>query len=136
MRRYKFLTKDDVYTALNKLRDAFLAAKNGEDVEEIMNGLLTTDERLKIGRRIIIAEMIRSGISFDEIVNSLKVGKNTVMYMARKHEMYPQFVDLIVARQNKVEKEYRKRAYRRTGGSGLVFKRKEYTGFRRKDVER
>lgn len=29
MRRYKFLTKEDIYDTFNRLRDAFLAAKNG-----------------------------------------------------------------------------------------------------------
>lgn len=136
MRRYKFLTKDDIYDALNSLRDAFLAAKNGVEVEEIINGVLTTDERLKIGRRIIIAECIKSGMNFDEIVNTLKVGRSTIMYVARKLDQNPNFINLILARQKKVESEYKKRRYRLAGGAGLVFKRKEYTGFRRKDVDR
>ena len=53
MKRYTFLTKDDTYEALMRLRDAFLAAKNGKEVGEIINGLLSEDEKIKIGRRII-----------------------------------------------------------------------------------
>ena len=136
MRRYKFLSKEDIYEAINELRDAFLAAKNGAEVEEIINGILTTDERLKIGRRIIIARLIRSGITVDEIVSSLKVGRSTVMYVSRKLDQFPYFMDLIIARHKKVETEYIKNKYRSIGGSNLVFKKKEYTGFKRKDVER
>ena len=40
MRRYGFLTKTDTYEALNRLRDAFLAAKDGNEVNEIINGIL------------------------------------------------------------------------------------------------
>lgn len=136
MRRYKFLDKEEIYEALNRLRDAFLAAKNGLEVEEIIKGILTTDERLKIGRRIIIAECIRTGMGLDEIVDTLKVGKSTIMYVMRKLDQNPRFIDLILARQKKVESEYSKRRYRLIGSSYQVFKKKEYTGFKRKDVGR
>lgn len=136
MRRYKFLTKDDVYDAFNRLRDAFLAAKNGAEVEEIIKGLLTHDEKLKIGRRILVAEYIRDGLGIDEIAKTLKVGKNTIMNVAKKLDENSIFLDIIAKRKKKVENEYNSRKYRLIGGSQLVFKKKEYTGFRRRDVER
>lgn len=136
MRRYKFLTKEDIYDAFNRLRDAFLAAKNGEEVENIIKGLLTHDEKLKIGRRILIAESLREGLGIDEIAKTLKVGKNTIMSVAKKLDENSIFLDLIDKRRKTVESTYQKRKYRLVGGSQLVFKKKEYTGFRRKDVER
>lgn len=136
MRRYKFLTKEDVYDAFNRLRDAFLAAKNGDEVEEIIKGLLTHDEKLKIGRRILIAECLKDGIIIDEIAKNLKVGKNTIMNVARKLDENSIFLDLIAKRKKKVENEYSKKKYRFIGGSKLVFKKKEYTRFKRKNVER
>lgn len=136
MRRYKFLDKEDIYEAFNRLRDAFLAASDGTEVEQIINGILTTDERLKIGRRIIIAECLKAGIGINDIVNTLKVGKSTIMYVARKLDQNPNFMDLILERQKKVESEYSKKRYRLVGSSYQIFKRKEYTGFRRKDVKR
>ena len=136
MRRYRFLTKDDIYEALNRLRDAFLAANNGTEVEEIINGLLTHDEKLKIGRRILIAEYLKDGVGLDEIAKFLKVGKNTIMSVAKKLDESSAFLDLISQRRSKVEREYSKNKYRRIGGSQLVFKKREYTGFKRKDVKR
>lgn len=136
MRRYKFLTKDDIYDAFNRLRDAFLAAKNGDEVEEIIKGLLTHDEKLKIGRRILVAEYIKEGLGIDEIAKTLKVGKNTIMNVAKKMDENSIFLDLIAKRRKKVESEYNSRKYRLIGGSKLVFKKKEYTGFKRKDVNR
>lgn len=136
MRRYKFLTKEDIYDAFNRLRDAFIAARNGAEVEEIIKGLLTHDEKLKIGRRIIIAEYLRDGMRIDEIAKTLKVGKNTIMSVAKKLDDNSLFFDLINKRRKKVEDEYNRKKYRFLGSSKLVFKKREYTGFKRKDVER
>lgn len=136
MRRYKFLRKEDVYEALNKLRDAFLAAKDGNEVEEIINGILTHDEKIKIGRRILIAECLKLEKSLDEIAKMLKVGKNTITSVMKSLDMYPASFELISKRGNKVEKTYMQKKYRLIGGSTLVFKKREHTGFKRKDVKR
>lgn len=136
MRRYRFLTKEDIFEALNRLRDAFLAAEDGNEVNEIIHGLLTRDERLKIGRRIIIAEYILSGRSIEETGRELKVGKNTVVSIMRNLEEHPQTFELINKRSEKVKKEYSTKKYRLVGGSTLINKRREYTGFKRSDVKR
>lgn len=136
MRRYRFLEKEDIYEALNRLRDSFLAAKNGDEVEKIINCLLTSDERLKIGRRVIIAESLHSGLTIDEISKLLKVGKNTILHVSRLLDQHPEGFELIERRRKVVEKTYKNNAYKNVGGSGLVFKRKVYTGFTRKDVNR
>lgn len=78
MKRYDFLLKHEIYQALNKARDALLAAKDGNDVNELLEGLFTDEERLKIGRRIQIAEEIRLGRSYAEIIENLHVGVNTI----------------------------------------------------------
>lgn len=136
MRRYKFLTKEDIYEAFNRLRNVFLAAKDGNEVNEIIHGLLTHDEKMKIGRRILIAEYIKSGIHVEEIVKELKVGKNTIFSVMKQLDERPIAFEIIDKRSKKVEKEYRQKKYRLIGGSKLVFKKREYTGFKRKDVER
>jgi uncharacterized protein YerC len=136
VRRYKFLNKDSVYTALNKLRAAFLAAKDGNDVEEIISGILTNDERIKIGRRIQIAQMLSEDTPYIEIAKTLKVGLTTVMQIVSKMQKSPKCFDLINSRESKVESEYQNRRYRMIGGSTLIFKKREYTGFTRKEVKR
>ncbi len=136
MKRYNFLDQDDVYDALNKLRDAFLAAKNGEQVEQIINSLLTFDEKMKIGRRIIIAMLIKNNVGYDEIARKLNVGKNTILSVIKSLDKYPDAFDMIEARRIKVENEYGKNKFINTGGSKLVFKKKVYSGFRRKNVGR
>lgn len=136
MRRYKFLLKEEVYEALNRVRDALLAAKDGNDVEQIMKGVLTFDERMKIGRRILIAEYLLEGTPFHEIAKTLKVGNTTILLVSRNLEEYAKCFELIKFRGKKVESTYKNKVYRSVGGHKLVFKRKEYTGFRRKDVKR
>ncbi len=136
MRRYQFLTQENVYEALNRLRDAFLAAKDGNEVNQIINGLLTHDERLKIGRRIIIGQWIESGTTIEEITKELKVGKSTVLSVLRSLEKDPSYFSLIMQRRKKVTKEYDSKKYREIGGPSLIFKRKQYTGITKKDIKR
>jgi len=136
MQRYKFLSKEYVYEALNKLRSAFLAAKDGKEVDEIIMGVLTNDERIKIGRRIQIAQMLKSGLTYFQIKEELKVGVPTITLVHRKINEHPLCYELISERDSKVVKEYKTKAYETQGGSKLIFKKKAYTGFQRKDVKR
>uniref|UniRef100_A0A832E1U8 Transcriptional regulator n=1 Tax=candidate division WWE3 bacterium TaxID=2053526 RepID=A0A832E1U8_UNCKA len=136
MRRYSFLTKESVYGALNKLRAAFLAAKDGNDVEEIIRGVLTFDERMKVGRRIQIAQMLRRGLTYREINKNLKVGLSTVNFVERGLRNHRRAFNLIEKREEKVERSYKAGSYRKVGGSKLFFKRTEYTGLKRKDISR
>jgi len=136
MRRYAFLSKEAAYEALNRLRSAFLAAKDGKDVEEIIRGVLTSDERFKIGRRIQIAQLLRRGIGYEEIRDGLKVGFTTINFVDRNLREHSRAFDLIAKRSDKVEREYRSKAYAHSGGSMRVFKKSSYTGFSRKDVHR
>lgn len=136
MRRYKFLKKEEVYDALNRLRSALLAAKDGNDVEEIINGVFSLDEKIKLGRRILIAEYIREGYKWEDISKFLKVGKNTILSVVRNLEQFPKCFELLERRKEKIEKEYNKNKYEFMGGSTKIFKTKRYTGFKRKDVRR
>ena len=136
MRRYKFLTKDSVYAALNKLRAAFLAARDGKEVEDIIKGILTYDERMKIGRRIQIIQLLKAELTYEEIKTELKVGKNTIALSERKMNQNPLCVNLILKREEKVEKEFKQKAFSKIGGSKMIFKKREYTGFSRKNVGR
>ncbi|KKQ96555.1 MAG: hypothetical protein A3C27_01765 [Candidatus Levybacteria bacterium RIFCSPHIGHO2_02_FULL_39_36] len=137
MRRYRRLTKEEIYEALNKVRDAFLAAKDGNEVHEIINSILTTEEKLKIGRRVLVAEYLKvDSLTMRDICNMLKVGRSTLQFVSRRIALHPKGFELIKIRSKRVENEYQKKKLREVGGSQLVFKRKEYTEFKRKDVKR
>ncbi|MGE5042432.1 MAG: Trp family transcriptional regulator [Candidatus Levyibacteriota bacterium] len=134
--RYRFLSSKDEYELTNLVRDAFLAAQDGKDVDEMINGLLTTDEKLKIGRRIQVALLLKSGVSGEDIKLALGVGRDTITVVSKHLYGYPSCFELIQKRSQKVDKEFEKKAYSKAGGSKLVRKKKEYTGFKRKDVKR
>ena len=136
MRRYQFLTKRDIYDALNKLRDALLAANDGNDVEELMKGLFTDEERMQLGRRIIIAEMLQEGYTHVEIVEDMHVGKATVSGVYNKLSSNPKCFELIFERHKKLEKEYQAKKYKDVYDWYHVLPKKEYTGVTRKDIKR
>lgn len=136
MRRYKFLNQEDVFEALNRVRDAFLAARDGNEVDHIINGLLTIDEKLRIGRRVQVAERILQGMTTDEIEAELKVGRTTIVSVGKFLDEHPECYKLLNARKKKVEKDYNLKRYRTEGSSKMVFKKKVYTGYTRKDVKR
>lgn len=136
MKRYHFLTEKDFFNAFNRLQDAFLAAKDGNEVKEIINGLLTNDEKIRIGRRILVAEAIKSNITFREIIELSNVGYTTIALVSKLLDSHPKCFDLIFERRKKLENEYQNKKYKSVGGSKLVFKKKEYTGFKRSGVKR
>lgn len=134
--RYAHLHKEAIYAALVKLYSAFLAAKDGHEVEVILKGILTQDERIKIGRRIQIAQYLMNGMSPLEVVEKLKVGRSTVAAVDKSLHRYPEAFELINKREEKVEREFEKRAWKREGSSLQVAKRQRRSGFSKKDVRR
>ena len=136
MGRYNFLTKDDILTALYRLNDAFLAAKDGNEVKEIINSLLTEDEKIRIGRRILVAEALKNEMKFKDLVEATNMGFATISCISKQLSSHPIGFQLIFKRRLKLEKDYEDKKYRKVGGSKLVFKKKSYTGIKRSDIKR
>lgn len=136
MRRYRFLDKENIFEVFNKLRSAFLAAKDGEEVDQIIKGILTNDERMKIGRRIIISQLLEDDLTYEEISKNYKIGKQTIIQVQKLKEKYPKCFELINAREIKVEDEYHQKAYRMTGNPKSFLKFPKYTGYKRSKIKR
>jgi uncharacterized protein YerC len=136
MGRYNFLKQDEIFAALNKLRASFLAAKDGSEVDEIINSVLTFDEKLKIGRRILIEQLLSENNTYDYIIRKLKAGKGNVASVDKTRLKHPMGFRLINKRVAKVESTFTASAYEKVGGPKLVYKSTRYTGFKRKDVKR
>lgn len=135
MRRYSFLKKETVYDAFNRVRDSFLAAKDGREVDSVTDAILTSDEKLRLGRRVQIAGLLAQETPYREIKRQLKVGIETISQVEKKLSGNAEGFQIIFRRRGKVESDFRKKAYVKVG-SKRVFKWKEYTGFKRKDVAR
>lgn len=136
MKRYGFLTEKDFFEAFNRLCHAFLAAKDGNDVREIINALLTNDEKTRIGRRILIAEGLKDDITHKELVQLSNVGYSTINLVSKHLERHPKGFELIFKRRDKLEKDYQSKKYIKVGGSTLVFKKKTYNGHKKSDIRR
>jgi len=136
MKRYRFLTREDVFKALNKLRAAFLAAKDGQEVDELIKGLLTHDERMKIGRRIILSQLLDEDVTYDYITKNLKIGRQTIIELQRLKDKYPKCFELINKREEKVEGEYHDKAYKTVTSPSTWKKFPEYTGYKRNKIKR
>ena len=124
MKRYGNLTKDQVQDALHKLRTAFLAAKNNQQVDEILHGLLTRDERIKLGRRIAISKLIAKGMGYDEISDELGVGKTTIIHVLKKIDSHPECFKHILNLEKKIQKQSKQKSKRGIGSSIQFFKKK------------
>ena len=135
-KRYQFLSQQDIYTAFNQVRNAFLAAKDGNEVDKVIDTLLYPDEKIKAGRRLLIANLLIKGLTFDQIAEDLKVGKNTILKVAEQLDKNQEGYELITKRYEKIEKQFKQKAYEKTGPSKVIFKKTYYTGFKRKDVKR
>ena len=67
---------DTLYTTVSTL-------KSREEVKNFLRDLLTESERVMVGRRILIAQMLLKEKPYDEIIRELKVGKDTIMRVHR-----------------------------------------------------
>lgn len=136
MRRYRFLDQNQIFQAFNKLRSAFLAAKDGSEVDQIIKGVLTSDERIKIGRRIVISQLLDTEMTYDEISKNYKIGKQTVLQVQKLKDKYPSCFELINDREKKVDDEYHKKAYEKVGYTRSLQRFPKYTGYKRREVKR
>jgi uncharacterized protein YerC len=68
-------TNEILYSAVSSLEDK-------EAMKDFLRDLLTENERIMLGRRILIARALLKGKTFDEIVSKYKVGKDTIHKVA------------------------------------------------------
>lgn len=98
---------DTLYTAMSGL-------KSREEIKNFLRDLLTESERVMVGRRIIIAQMLLEEKSYDEIIRELKVGKDTIMRVHRWLEDETEGYEKAIKKLEKVlesRQEKRDKAY-------------------------
>lgn len=104
------LTKQERITTLDLLYTAAASVKGREAMKLFLRDLLTTSERVMLGRRIWIARLLLAGEGSAEIGRKLKVGSNTVWRVGKWLE--DQFPGYEQALQG-LEKEMDTRALKR-----------------------
>jgi len=68
---------------LNKFYDAVASLKNKKEVEKFLTDLLDLNEVGMLSRRLLAAEKLYKGETFDEISQELKMGKDTILRISR-----------------------------------------------------
>lgn len=92
-------TLDALYTAVGTLQGR-------DSAKEFLKDLLTENEQIMLGRRILIARALLSGYTYDEIVAAYSVGKDTVLKLSRwLDDQLPGYEKVIAG----MEKEFTKR---------------------------
>jgi len=105
------LTKKEIIVTLDALYTAASAVKGRDAIKLFLRDLLTSSERIMLGRRIIIARMLIMGTTEDEIAERLRVGRGTVWRVRRwLHDQFPGYEKAIA----EMEREYERRSEKST----------------------
>lgn len=80
----RFLNKD----LENRIFDLFVQTvvelRDSEDVKNFIEDLLSPTERIMLVKRLAIALLLAKGYTYDEIDNTLKVSRQTIMHVSLK----------------------------------------------------
>jgi uncharacterized protein YerC len=79
----KELTDEQRIATLDALYTAAGAVKGRADMKLFLRDLLTESERIMLGRRILIARYLLSGVTYDHIVDQMHVSNRTVANVER-----------------------------------------------------
>jgi len=110
----KKFNKEEKIKYLDALYTAIESLSSREEVKNFLRDLLTESERMMIGRRIIIAQRLLNGESYDKIINEMKVGADTIIRVQRWLEDDIEGYEKAVKKLEKVlasRQEKRDRAY-------------------------
>lgn len=81
--RSRNLSKEDKIKFLDALYTATSTLKTRDDMKRFLRDLLTESERIMIGRRIVIAHKLLNNEPYDQIVETMKAGKDTIAKIDR-----------------------------------------------------
>ncbi|MGD0977419.1 MAG: Trp family transcriptional regulator [Minisyncoccia bacterium] len=82
-RKLKEADKQKSSKALDALFFVLADLGDRQEINKLMSQLLTESERLMIGRRILIAQMLLNDVQFEKIIKELGVGADTIMRVYR-----------------------------------------------------
>lgn len=109
--RYSDLGEQDRIRYLDALYTAASELRTRADMKAFLRDLLTPGERIMLGRRITIARLLISGVSYEDIRAELRVGPDTIRRVHRwLADQYPGYEKALAG----LEKEFARRSDRRS----------------------
>ncbi len=101
----KMVTLDALYTAASTLHGR-------ADMKAFLRDLLTSSERIMLGRRIIIARMLMSGYTYRDIAERLGMGIDTVHRVQKLlYDQVPGYERAVKGIETEMEKRRRRKIY-------------------------
>jgi len=79
----RFINSDDKMKYLDLLWTSIAELKSRDEVKNFFKDLLSESEAIMLARRIQIAKMLLSGKTYEEIINELHVGYDTISKVQR-----------------------------------------------------
>jgi len=104
-------SKKERYEMIGRFYDTVTHLKTKKDIIGFFMGLLTPSEALMFARRIHIAQMLLDEKTYHEIETELKVGKSTIMNVARWLNGEDAFFRNNIINQSKREQTQKKDRY-------------------------
>lgn len=121
-RKREDLTEEEIIVTLDTLYTAASAVKGRDAVKLFLRDLLTSSERIMLGRRIIIARLLISGETYNSIQERMNVGHATIGRVQRwLDDQFPGFEQAVA----EMEKEFRKRAQKRLYATSMLYRLKK-----------
>lgn len=114
IRKYPKAYKD---SALFKFIFLLLTADTVNDALTLAKVIFTEKERLAVGRRIEIANLLNKGLSNREIKSELKTSEKTITYVADRLLDYSDIFDLISNKEADLYKRYKNKKWGYKSGS-------------------
>jgi uncharacterized protein YerC len=104
-RRIKDLTDKERIDTLDALYTAASVVKGRDSMKRFLKDLLTTSERIMLGRRVLIARALLAGERRNDIMAALKVGPDTIWRVQRwLEDTMPGYEDVIRYMETELEK--------------------------------
>ncbi len=121
-RRAKDLTKEETIVTLDTLYTAAGTVRGRAAVKLFLRDLLTSSERLMLGRRIIIARLLIAGSSYEDIQKRLRVGRATISRVHRwLKDQFPGFEQAVKG----MEQEFKKREEKSLYATNVLYRLKK-----------
>ena len=121
-RKISELSEKEIMVTLDTLYTAASTMRGRDAVKLFLRDLLTSSERIMLGRRIIIARMLIKGESYDEIGKRLRVGRATISRIHRwLSDQFPGFEQAIGG----MEKEFMKRREKKLYATSPLYRLKK-----------
>ena len=81
--RFRF-PKSEVDRLSQKVVDAALVIRSKKELAEFFDDLLTSTEKVMLGKRLLIVMFLERGYTYREISRALKVGETTIAAVSEK----------------------------------------------------